>query len=126
MQLDNDIIATKMKSGDILSRRDEVARDLIRAKKELKRIGEPVQITGSDLVKTQEGQLGVARGVQEVHVADIEGEHNVETVQAILDEEREKLRLAEMQLVKVADEINAIQKKKAEVQDKVKEAQEEW
>ena len=115
-----------MKSGDILSKRDEVARDLHRAEKELERMEHPIAVTGSTFVKTREGELGVECAETVVDTSDIHTENDVETVRATLETELQRLRENEKNLVKIVDDINAIKKKKLEMQNKVKEAADEW
>lgn len=108
-RLDTEIIQAKLQAGELLTERDSVARDLSRARRAL---------TMQDGMDDGLGVVGDGSCAAE--------EEDLQALVMRVAEEMEKMRVAEKGLVDVVNEINVVRKQKADLEEKMKAAQEEW
>lgn len=102
------IIAAKVEAGEVLGARDGLRRDVARARRALE-------------VDRDPGVGGTNGGESEE-----EGEEGCIILEKRAAAEIARLRVVEQELLSVTEEIDAIRKRRAELQKKVLEAQEEW
>lgn len=119
-QLDSDIIQTKMGAGELLTERDSVARDLARARRSFERLDASVEeMRKEDRERVKKGQsIGESREHRD--------NEEVQRLLRISTGEIERMRIAEKRLVDVVEDLNEVRKRKLELQEKIKMAQEEW
>lgn len=113
-RIDSELIAAKLQAGELLTERDSIARDLARARRALARLDDAV------------GDAGLAQPEAGSTDAAAQGEESLEALVARVADEMERMSVAEKMLVEVVDEINAVKKRRAELEEKVRAAQEEW
>ena len=143
-RIDQDIIDAKLKVSELLSEKDSIARDLARARRALNEAEEDLEtpVSGSTndhansatapqdsrrLGGRDQGANGtISAAAESGGFNDLEDEEDVDALQKILANEMERLRIAQEKLVSVVDDTNSARKKRAELQEKVNAAQEEW
>lgn len=144
-RLDHEIIEAKLKLSELLALRDAVACDLARAKKALEEddevddlshvLSEEVtrNLVNGNVLDRSNGKHNSVAGTGDIIEADpvpdnrdITEEEDPEKLAKIIAEEMELLNKAERELVKVVDDVNSIKKRREEVRQQMKIAQEEW
>lgn len=114
-RIDGDIIDAKLQAGELLGERDRVARDLARARRKLACIDESVKEMQEARNKGEESS--------EDEVGEAEDEARMERA---VTSERERLKRAESRLAEVMKELTRVKKRREEVEEKLRMAQEEW
>lgn len=114
-RLDSEIIGAKLEAGEVLTERDRIARDLARARRTLERLDEEVK-------EMREAELQGENKLRD-EVADRGEDLKMEKQ---VSEELEQLAVAEKALVDVVEQIGQVRKKREELKEKLKMAQEEW
>lgn len=121
-RVENDIIDTRVREGDMQMTRDALARDVGRARRALRAVDESVQ-ADVDLSNFSWSHLCMQASQPDEDVGE-EGE--IVNLKRNLAEEMNRLKFAEMQLVDVADEIMRVRKKRTDLRRKMKDAEQEW
>ncbi|PXF48712.1 hypothetical protein BWQ96_01564 [Gracilariopsis chorda] len=144
-RLDHEIIEAKLQSSELLAARDAVARDLARAKKALEADNEADDLShvlsdevtrnlvNGNVLDSENGKHNSLSGTENTIEADpvsdnrdITEEEDPEKLAKLIAEEMELLNKAEKELVRVLDDVNSIKKRREEIRQKMKIAQEEW
>eukprot|EP00177_Eucheuma_denticulatum_P000223 GFKZ01000382.1.p1 GENE.GFKZ01000382.1~~GFKZ01000382.1.p1 ORF type:complete len:198 (+),score=50.66 GFKZ01000382.1:271-864(+) len=118
-RLDSEIIQAKMEVGELLTERDLVARDLGRARRTLERLDASVE----EMRKEKRERKREERNSGGSALSD---EQKVQKLLKATKEDMFRMRDAEERLVKVVEQLDVVRKRKAELQEKVRMAQEEW
>lgn len=114
-RIDRNIIDAKLQAGELLSERDRVARDLARARQKLARLDESVK----------EMQEAKNRGEESSGDEMSEREEEVRRGR-IAKSELERLKSAEKELAEVTGQLGQVRKRREDLKEKLRMAQEEW
>lgn len=118
-RLDSEIIRAKMEVGELLTERDLVARDLGRARRTLERLDASVE-------EMRKEKRDRKREERSAGGAALSNEQKVQKLLKTTREDMARMREAEEHLVHVVEQLDVIRKRKTELQEKVRMAQEEW
>lgn len=113
--VDAAIIDTKIRAGDAALTKESMMRDLARARRALR------TLDGEEELKQNAGHDAVNDGLVEE-----EEEEELKRLQQKLEEETKWLYEAEKELVTIVDEMGVVRNKRAELERKMKNAEEEW
>ncbi|CDF35841.1 unnamed protein product [Chondrus crispus] len=114
-RIDRNIIDAKLQAGELLSERDRVARDLARARRKLARLDESVK------------EMQAARDRGEESSGDEMSEREEEVRRGrIAKSELERLKSAEKELAEVTGQLGQVRRRREDLKEKLRMAQDEW
>lgn len=132
-RIDQAIIDARVTAGDLGMTRDSLARDVVRAKRALGALDreEGSDGTGAGSLVNDVVNHGIGSDVSRRRSSSRLSSDDPDDVilaplQRQLTEEIKNLKLAEVQLVNVVDEINRVKKIRADLRRKMKDAEREW
>lgn len=131
-RIDQAIIDARVTAGDLGMTRDSLARDVVRAKRALGALD--LEESSDDILPNESSKEIITNGLnngasrRQSHSRISSDDYDVvlAPLHRQLAEEIKNLKMTELQLVNVVDEINRVKKIRAELRRKMKDAEREW